>query len=231
MEKSYLIMKSKGQKVTILILLFILGMKIGYSQCDYSRYGNAPRELTVGRISEPGMRSGHPYTLFVKTDNFNLEEAISKIRLELFNGLPKIDKIEFPSNSYADLYKGIWQNANLPEPGKCPEDDGCDHPKWVKNNAIIHLIGLRYEKTESDKDTLILMGNVERDEYAGKAYDGLKNLNPNVEGCPLGECGFLRRKAFDLIQYAESYDILKATFLANDDDKNDGASLHLIMQK
>jgi hypothetical protein len=224
-------MKTKGQKIATLIILFILHLNIGYSQCDYSRYVNAPRELTVGRISEPGMRSGHPYTLFVKTNNFSLDEAITNIRLNLQSAIPIGINSEYPANSYADLYKGIWLNANSPEPGKCPEDDGCEHPKWVKNNAIIHLIGLRYEKTESDKDTLILMGNVERDEYAVKAYDGLKNLNPNVEGCPLGKCGFLRRKAFDLIQYAESYDILKATFLANDDDKNDGASLHLIMQK
>jgi hypothetical protein len=107
-------MKIKIHKIVTLVVFFILFMNFGYSQCDYSRYGNAPRELTVGRISETGMRTGHPYTLFVKTDNFNLDEAITKIRLNLQNQLPIGNELIFPSNSYADLYKGIWLYANSP---------------------------------------------------------------------------------------------------------------------
>ncbi len=36
-------MKTKLQ-IACLIIIFILQVRIGYSQCDYSRYGNAPRE-------------------------------------------------------------------------------------------------------------------------------------------------------------------------------------------
>jgi hypothetical protein len=43
-------MRNNWKKLTGLLTILIFSIQIGYSQCDYSRYGNAPRELTVGSI-------------------------------------------------------------------------------------------------------------------------------------------------------------------------------------
>jgi len=47
---------------------------------------------------------------------------------------------------------------------------------------------------------------------------GLTNLNPGIIPCYQGsDCGKISQKAFDLIQYLESYDFLKGAGYIGDD--------------
>ncbi len=195
----------------ILLLILIFNSKV-YTQCEYADFSDAPKELFRKRVKEEGMRYGNPYTMFVKGDDFNLDNAITSIVHNLKSGIPPIggDRF-FKQNSYADLYKSIWKNAISAEPSKCAENAECPHPAWVKNNAVIYIVGLKYDTTSMGKDTFKLMSTYDRNEFAENAKRGLRNLNPNVISCWGGsDCGKVHLKAAQLVQYLQAYDLLKA---------------------
>ncbi len=211
-----MVIKNLRIKSIILLFLYNLISLISYAQCNYAEYSDAPKELFRKRVKEPGMRYGNPYTMFVRDENFNLNTTLEQIRLNLTSKLPPTGSNDFPIYSYPDLYKGIFKMAKGGEPAKCPElqeVEDCMHPAWVKNNAIVYLIGLRYDTTALGKDTLILMDPAEKDIYFWRAHQGLRDLNPNVNSCTwgsIGECGKVRNKAQQLIFYLQAYDLLKA---------------------
>jgi hypothetical protein len=111
------------------------------------------------------------------------------------------------------------------EPSKCPENAECAHPVWVKNNAIVYLIGLKLSIV-SGKYQFDSMTPTERDSFFNRAHEGLRNLNPNVVSCWGGsDCGKVHFKAGQLVQYLQAYDLLKAKggIPKNDGDRNGGS--------
>jgi hypothetical protein len=83
-------------------------------------------------------------------------------------------------------------------------------PKWVKANSIIYIIGLKPIEF-GDSIRFDTMTTTEKEYFGKRAYDGLTRLNPSVISCNGGkDCGDVRQKAFDLIQYLQAYDLLKA---------------------
>ncbi|MBC7383134.1 MAG: hypothetical protein H7296_09095 [Bacteroidia bacterium] len=122
-----------------------------YCQCNFNdQMGSPPEELNRRHLNDihdnkvPGFRYGHPYTMFVKGDDFNLLSSLQKIRDNIRQGQPF--NVNTNTNDYANLYKEIWEATNgdnIYEPNACNDADACPHPAWVKNNAIIYLIGLK----------------------------------------------------------------------------------------
>ncbi len=135
---------NKIMKTKLLIVGFLLSLN-AIAQCNYAEFSDAPKELFRKRVKEPGMRYGNPYTMFVRDENFNLQNTLQKVKDNINEGSPKTKPLDF-QNEYGSLYYGILQSANEPEPAKCPElqeAEDCMHPAWVKNNAIIYLVGLK----------------------------------------------------------------------------------------
>jgi len=121
------------------------------AQCDYANFSDAPEELFRKRVKEMGMRYGNPYTMFVKGDNFDLDTTLSQIRKNIKTGQPFADFLNI-KNDYARLYFQLYQYAHdNVEPSKCPENAECAHPVWVKNNAIVYLIGIGYKEISGKK--------------------------------------------------------------------------------
>ena len=210
-------------KILLLVLLILtLSIRIN-AQCEYVNYSDSPEELFRKRVKESGMRYGNPYTMFVKGDHFNLDSTLSQIRKNISAGITNT-RDSF-SNEYARLYYQIWGNASNPEPLKCAYNEECNHPVWVKNNAIIYILGLRYSyyggKGHFDK-----LSNDSISYFFDRAHQGLRNLNPNVVSCWGGsDCGKVHFKAGQLVQYLQAYDLLKAKggIPRNDGDRNGGS--------
>jgi len=139
-----------------LTLLVLIISNAAYTQCDYRKYSNSPMELNRKHLQENGMRNGNPYTMFVKDDNFNIGNVLFDVRKNIKAGEPT--HLEEFKNDYAKLYKEIWETVKtvngIQEPSKCPEleeDQSCMHPAWVKNNAVIYIVGLKYSVDLSGK--------------------------------------------------------------------------------
>ncbi|MBC7382737.1 MAG: hypothetical protein H7296_07030 [Bacteroidia bacterium] len=117
-----------------------------YCQCNFNdQMGSPPEELNRRHLNDihdnkvPGFRYGHPYTMFVKGDDFNLINTLQKIRDNIRKDQPFSSLVDIP-NDHAQLYKEIWEATNgdnIYEPNACDDADACPHPAWVKNNAII----------------------------------------------------------------------------------------------
>lgn len=183
--------------ISSLILLFT---HAGSAQnCPYET--SVPEEMFRGRYTEVDMTYGNPYTMFNRRkDNWSLSEDTSRIIRNIYAGI--VDTSNVVVNDYSTIYKALYlYGANTSEPGICPEDEDCEHPKWVKNQAIVYLIGLRYSRI-NNRDTFTRMTQYERNQFAERAKNGLVNLNPHVISCWYGDdCGKVHLKAYDLIHH------------------------------
>lgn len=200
-------------------LLLILVNTYAYSQ-DCKNELKVPKELTWNRYHEFGEVDRHPFTMFNKDEpNWSLENEINKIRSRIIKS-PVARNHPSDSNGrfqvtdpvalyYRDCYHYLSIN---PEPGICNKEGNCEHAMWVKRNAFIALIGLKYFVYAGVRDSFSILPDSARTEYARKAENGLKNLNPRVSNCDFGfDCSEVHTKAFDLMQYLQAYDMLKAT--------------------
>ncbi|NDC30560.1 MAG: hypothetical protein EBZ58_06410, partial [Bacteroidetes bacterium] len=188
------------------------------AQCDFADDSDAPKELFRKRLKdkEVGFRYGNPYTMFNRQnyENWDLETTLNKVKNNIISDI---------NGGYANLYKDIWNYANNAEPNKCAYDVHCAHPQWVKSNAIVYLLGLKYDNQTYSKDTFLTMTSNTKDSFFNKAHQGLRNLNPRIIGCSgFGDCGKVREKAIDLVYYLQAYDLLKAGggLPSSDQDKN-----------
>jgi hypothetical protein len=234
-------MATKNLKKVICVATIVVAVlcyaKNASAQCYYHDESNPPEELFRKRVKEQGMRYGNPYTMFVRDDKFNKDTSLFQIRKNINNYIITDD--EFKIYSYADLYKGIYKSAIAAEPNRCPElqeAEDCMHPAWVKNNAIVYLLELKYDTTDQGKDTLKPLSLSDKNWFFDRANQGLRNLNPNVNTCNWGmeykpewytlftsvRCGKVRNKAQQLIFYLQAYDLLKAGngIAAYDGDRN-----------
>jgi hypothetical protein len=118
------------------------------------------------------MNAGFPYTMFNKSiENWTLETALSAIRNRILNTSLKLDSgIYLAVDDYAIAYKEIFvsQNGSI-EPATCSKDVACSHPMWVKRNAFLALIGIKYEWLQGYKDTFYLMPDALKEEFKDKA--------------------------------------------------------------
>jgi hypothetical protein len=212
--------------VATIVAAALCFVKKGNAQCYYHDESNPPEELFRKRVKEQGMRYGNPYTMFVRDDNFNKDTSLDQIRKNINNY--KIVNRKFFIYSYADLYKGIYKSAIAAEPNRCPElqvEEDCMHPAWVKNNAIVYLLELKYDTTDQGKDTLKPLSLSDKNWFFDRANQGLRNLNPSVATCNWGAsygCKKVRNKAIQLVYYLQAYDLLKAGngIAAYDGDRN-----------
>ena len=205
-----------------LIIVLIASIKTVTGQKNCDNHKKVPKEFYRSGYYEFNMNAGFPYTMFNKTrDNWNLDSTLSNIRNRILSTKLKPDPLlrYFAVDDYAKAYKEIFVSQNgINEPSTCSKDKACDHPMWVKRNAFLALIGIKYEWLQGYKDTFYLMPDALKEEFKDKATAGLRNLNPNVIGCGGGkDCGIIHEKAFDLMQYLQAYDMLKtAGYLTND---------------
>lgn len=217
------------KRLAILFLLIIINDRVTFSQCQYGDKSNSPEELFRKRLRPEGMRYGNPYTMFVKGDDFNLNNSLEAIRENIKKGNAKNSETDF-QNDYGNLYYQIYTSVtgnNSSEPDRCQklmEEQNCAHPAWVKNNAIIYLVGLKYEVINGVGKFVDFPNPTEREAFATKAYEGLQKLNPEVNSCTFGgdfdrhwytlgaqeRCGKIRVKAAELMRYLQAYDLLKA---------------------
>lgn len=187
-----------------LFLTVIIVVNTCYSQSNCKYKTSVPDELYRGRYKPANANYGNPYTMFNKRKpNWNLESELTQIRNAIVQQINSLGK----AYGYAEMYKEIYQNASsTEEPAACNYDQGiCMYPGWVKNNAIVFLIGIKYEQTSTGGDKFEYIANShdpERLVFAERAANGLSNLNPNIQSCfGLGDCGILLGKAFNLISY------------------------------
>lgn len=209
------------KQVYAVILILFLSTSFAYSQNSCNYKFSVPDELARGRYQEPDMREGHPYTLFNKnTPGWTLEGALEEVRVKIISGINSNNQVE---GEYALLYRDLYiYVSTVSEPGKCPFENKCPHPAWVKNNVIVYLIGLKYNAITATTGTFSVIPDSIRVQYAERAKIGLINLNPDIIPCwGGGDCGKISLKAFDLIQYLESYDLLKGSGYIGD-DRNTG---------
>ncbi len=205
------------KKYLLFIATILLFSNHVFSQCEYGSDSDAPEELNRKRLKdkEEGFLYGNPYTMFNRHyhNNWTLQGAINQIRYNILANL---------NGDYAYLYDKILQTAKNPEPSKCYFNEHCSHPLWVKSNAIVYLVGLIDSAISDTVHTYAIMNDSLKAVYFAKANQGLQNLNPRIIGCSGGnDCGKVREKALDLIQYLEAYDLLKADggLPQNDGDK------------
>lgn len=208
------------------LILFFLNIvfHICYSQGNCKYKTSVPDELYRGRYKPANANYGNPYTMFNKRKpNWNLEDELKEIRTlittQVENG---------QAYGYAVLYKAMYDTADGPEPAACNyNQEICGYPAWVKNNAILYLIGIKYSRIDNI-DVFEYIANShdpERLVFAERAANGLRNLNPNIQTCfGGGDCGILKNKALDLINYLQAYDALKTAkyYREGDGDRNGG---------
>ena len=218
-------------KKAIILLAFIdIFYSSVHAQCQNEISSDAPRERVNNRLSPGNARYGNPYTMFkMETKDFDYTEALNQIRLNIKSGAPLTIERIF-QNDYADLYHQIFVAAtDSSEPEVCPhlqDEENCLHPQWVKNNAIVYLVGLKYQVNSSNIGEFVEMNDSIKNYYAERAYKGLQNLNPKIESCWVGGrsdgCKNLRNKSPQLIQYLQAYDLLKTggKIAHNADDNN-----------
>ncbi len=204
------------KKLILFISIFISFYSGLWAQCQNKVSSDAPGERVNNRLRPGNARYGNPYTMFkMDSKDFDYTSALNQIRINIKNGAPKSENTPF-QNDYANLYHQLFVAAtDFNEPAVCPhlqENEDCTHPQWVKNNAIIYLVGLKYQVNSNNIGEFVEMNDSIRNYYAERAYTGLKNLNPKIESCWSGAgegCDFLRNKAPQLVQYLQAYDLLK----------------------
>jgi hypothetical protein len=209
--------------LSVLLLLLISPSVYSQDDCDYKF--SVPDELYRGRYNPEGMVYGHPYTMFNKRKaNWSLESDLKVIRNSILGHV----EAGHPYG-YAALYAEIYKNAKSNRPGHCMEDrQECPYAKWVKNNAIVHLVGIKYDTTSLGVDTFIYISDWQssfRSSFAERAAQGLRDLNPRIISCWGGaDCDVIKSKAFDLINFLQAYDLLKAAkyYPIDDGDRNNG---------
>lgn len=171
-------------KNILIFLLVILYYSSAFAQNNcQNKPSHIPDEMYRGRYQEADMRYGNPYTMFNKNRvGWTLATEILNIRNKLNLGR-KDNNGEFV-DEYSIIYKNLYTyDTSTTEPGKCPSDANCDHSKWVKNQAVVYIIGLRYQKING-RDTFTLLTEDERYVFADRARTGLSNLNPLMgAGC------------------------------------------------
>jgi hypothetical protein len=209
------------------LLTFITLIYHAYAQCSYKE--NVPEELVRERYSPDDSWYGNPYTMFNKRrGGWSLDDDLNAIRNSIIAGGAKAGQQEELSNHAARLYYGLYKNAIEAEPAKCSYDKWCKHPAWVKNNAIVHLLGIKpYLDGNGDRQFMFVPSEFDtwRYNFALKANDGMKNLNPRIISCyGFGDCDVLKDKAFELINYLQAYDMLKTAkyYKQGDGDRNAG---------
>lgn len=190
-----------------LVLMLLITSQI-YAQCAYQT--NVPKEFYRNRYQPTDAVLSRPFTMFNKTKpNWSLENELSLIRQNIKNQINNNNAYDF-----ALIYRDIYVNAISNEPNKCANDqDGCPHPIWVKNNAVVNLIGLKYERV-GIVDKFTELTQAEKDYYGWRAEEGLRNLNPDVALCinvSSYGCEKPSRVAFNLLYYLQAYDMLVAS--------------------
>lgn len=126
----------------LLTIIFLIALpRLCYSQNDCEYHISVPDELNRGRYKPEGMNYGNPYTMFNKRKpGWSLEGDLDIIREKILSQLN-----DGKAYGYAALYKTIFQNADDDRPGICRwNEQDCKYAKWVKSNAIVHLIGIKY---------------------------------------------------------------------------------------
>ncbi|MDZ4668776.1 MAG: hypothetical protein SGJ00_12975, partial [bacterium] len=164
-------------------------------------------ELYRDRLME-GDNYGNPYTMFVKEPGFNLENSLKSISEQITNGQPIDINLNGPGQIYNNIYNYALRNDLKP----CASDfTGCTHANWVKANAIIYLIKLHPVYVSANIITFYPMIPDSINFFANRAYEGLSDLNPKIKNCVLGgdNCGNIRNRALELMQYLQAYDLLK----------------------
>ena len=213
-------------KHLLLLVCCIVVIKT-HAQNDCEYHTSVPDELYRGRYKPEGHLYGNPYTMFNKRRlGWSLDGDLETIRSIIVRQVK--DKEAF---GYAALYKTIYENAITDRPGICGYKEGdCPYSKWVKNNAIIHLIGIQYYRIPGIKarDTFIYIPDPHdsyRHSFAERAAQGIRDVNTNIVSCWGGDdCDVLKDKAFDLIRLLQAYDLLKAAkyYPEGDGDRNNG---------
>jgi len=167
----------------ILLISLLLHMLLALntqSQCTYENFSNAPKELLRKRVkdNEPGFRYGNPYTMFNRSHypNWSLNEELNRIRQYIFNGTPLIGEVF--RNESAKLYSKIFLEIKVSnEPAKCGErSTKCPHAAWVKNNAVIYMVGLGYATDQSGKGYFWQLSQDSINLYAQRAKTGLQTV-------------------------------------------------------
>jgi len=159
-------------------ILFIFTLCISVNvigQCAYQT--NIPKEFYRNRYQPADAVTTRPFTLFNKTKpNWNLELELEMIRENIVKGEAKPgERPKLFQNPFTRLYYEIYKNAISPEPSKCAIDqEECPHPIWVKNNAVVNLIGLKYYTTANGKDAFTELTPAEKDYHGWLAEESFK---------------------------------------------------------
>jgi hypothetical protein len=81
------------------------------------------------------------------------------------------------------MYKGLLDEAKGAEPATCVHNvDECWHPKWVKANALIYLIGVNIVVSNGMMN-VTEMNNTQKEVYGKNAINGLEKLNYKIPPC------------------------------------------------
>ncbi len=198
-----------------ILTLLLIGLLIearSQTPCTFGQ-GTVPDELFRKRLkdTEAGFKYGGPYTMFNRSkDDWSFDYIRGEVIKRITAGLPVGDIVDLPF--FALVYKNILDHAGQPEPAYCPEDSkDCDHPKWVKSNALVFYIGLKDSISITGLHYMVPMSIPERKNYFFRAQTGLTNLNFSVVSCWGGPyCGIIRQRAMHLISYLQAYDLLKS---------------------
>ena len=206
-------------KSIFLCLLICLIAIITTAQCAYET--NVPKEFYRNRYNPSDAVLNRPFTLFNKSKpSFDFEKELQSIRENIIQGkaLPGQNRFAF-QNQFTRLYYEIFKNAKSPEPSKCAIDqEECPHPIWVKNNAVVNLLGIVVTETPTTI-TFKYAGSGDPDRYiidyhGWLAEEGLRNLNPEVPTCiniTSYGCDKPSKVALSLLYYLQAYDMLKAS--------------------
>jgi hypothetical protein len=176
--------------LTIFVLLILSNAKAQDNSndncCQHEK--KVPNEYISSRhtYQEVGEVDQHPFTMFNKDKlGWNLTGVLSEIRNRILNTPFKGDTFIKATDDYAIIYRDIYVSIkDKPGPSTCNYNSDCDHAKWVKQNAFLALIGLRYRWIYGMKDTFELINNQsEIDYFANNAKNGLSDLNPEIISC------------------------------------------------
>jgi len=162
-----------------ILFIFTLCFSVNViAQCAYQT--NVPKEFYRNRYQPADAVTTRPFTLFNKTKpNWDLNVELIRIRQNILSGesKPPRNKNNF-QNPFTRLYYEIYKNAISPEPSKCAIDqEECPHPIWVKNNAVVNLIGLKYEEI-NNVDVFTELTPAEKDYHGWLAEELFKCCAP-----------------------------------------------------
>jgi hypothetical protein len=143
-----------------------------------------PKEFYKGQLKE-SKNFEHPISMFNKnrSSHFNWKNDVEI----LFNELVKYDQHLysklFETSLAFQMYKGLLDEAKGAEPATCVHNvDECWHPKWVKANALIYLIGVNIVVSNGMMN-VTEMNNTQKEVYGKNAINGLEKLNYKIPPC------------------------------------------------